>query len=59
LVNPPSFVLLMGSPARAGIGPTRKEKTYPCSWFPRASGDRPSYIMRGLSEDAVPPRERG
>ncbi len=49
----------VGSPARAGIGPTKKAIYGFKSGFPRASGDRPPEAPMLTEVVTVPPRERG
>ena len=49
----------LGSPARAGIGPSRAPQRSPRTRLPRASGDRPTVCLGTSEETEAPPRERG
>ena len=53
------LVRYVGSPARAGIGPSEGKARDNAKRFPRASGDRPHGDEDHSVFMAVPPRERG
>ena len=53
------LVVELGSPAHAGIVPTRPRARSNSDGFPRARGDRPAAAAAIASARAVPPRTRG
>ena len=48
-----------GSPAHAGIDPAATRPATPCARLPRTRGDRPRFILGGVTFTGAPPHTRG